>query len=59
MTEQQQLLPLHPGEMLALRRNERGLSLSEAAKGSGISASGMRNRLERLLKRLREELDHG
>ena len=37
MTEQQQLLPLGPGEILALKRNERGLSLSEAAKGSGIS----------------------
>ncbi|MGD8345915.1 MAG: helix-turn-helix domain-containing protein, partial [Lysobacterales bacterium] len=37
MTEQQQLLPLRPGEILALKRNERGLSLSEAAKSSGIS----------------------
>ena len=44
--------------LLALRYVA-GFDSNELAKASGISASGMRNRLERLLKRLREELDHG
>ena len=36
-----------------------GLVSSELARAVGISPSGTRNRLERLLKRLREELDRG
>ena len=44
--------------LLALRYVA-GFDSNELAKASGISASGKRNRLERLLKRLREELDHG
>ncbi len=44
--------------LLALRYVA-GFDSNELAKASGISPSGMRNRLERLLKRLREELDHG
>ena len=44
--------------LLALRYVA-GSDSNELAKASGISSSGMRNRLERLLKRLREELDHG
>jgi RNA polymerase sigma-70 factor (ECF subfamily) len=36
-----------------------GFDSNELARAIGISPSGTRNRLERLLKRLREELDHG
>lgn len=44
--------------LLALRYVA-GFDSNELAKAIGISPSGTRNRLERLLKRLREELDHG
>ena len=44
--------------LLALRYVA-GFDSKELAKAIGISPSGTRNRLERLLKRLREELDHG
>jgi RNA polymerase sigma factor (sigma-70 family) len=44
--------------LLALRYVA-GFDSNELARAIGISPSGTRNRLERLLKRLREELDHG
>jgi RNA polymerase sigma-70 factor (ECF subfamily) len=44
--------------LLALRYVA-GFDSNELAKAIGISPSGVRNRLERLLKRLHEELDHG
>ena len=44
--------------LLALRYVA-GFDSTELARAIGISPSGTRNRLERLLKRLREELDHG
>ena len=44
--------------LLALRYVA-GFDSNDLAKAIGISPSGTRNRLERLLKRLREELDHG
>ena len=44
--------------LLALRYVA-GFDSNELAKAKGISPSGIRNRLERLLERLREELDHG
>jgi RNA polymerase sigma-70 factor (ECF subfamily) len=36
-----------------------GFDSNELASAIGLSPSGIRSRLERLLKRLREELDHG
>jgi DNA-directed RNA polymerase specialized sigma24 family protein len=36
-----------------------GFNATELSTALGISPSGTRNRLERLLGRLREELDHG
>jgi len=44
--------------LLALRYVA-GFDSNELARAIGISPSGVRNRLERLLKRLHEELDHG
>jgi RNA polymerase sigma factor (sigma-70 family) len=44
--------------LLALRYVA-GFDSNELAQAIGISPSGTRNRLERLLKRLRKELDHG
>ena len=44
--------------LLALRYVA-GFDSNELAVAIGISPSGTRNRLERLLKRLQEELDHG
>jgi RNA polymerase sigma-70 factor (ECF subfamily) len=44
--------------LLALRYVA-GFDSNELARAIGISPSGTRNRLERLLKRLRGELDHG
>ena len=44
--------------LLALRYVA-GFTSTELASALGISPSGTRNRLERLLKRLRKELDHG
>ena len=51
---------LEPEErtLLALRFAA-GLDSAEIAKQLGISASGVRNRLSRLLDRVRMELDHG
>ena len=51
---------LDPDEraLLALRYVA-GFDSNELARAIGISPSGTRNRLERLLKRLRGELDHG
>jgi RNA polymerase sigma factor (sigma-70 family) len=50
---------LEPDEraLLALRYVA-GFDASELAAAIGLSASGTRTRLERLLKRLREDLDH-
>jgi RNA polymerase sigma-70 factor (ECF subfamily) len=36
-----------------------GFDSNELARATGISPSGTRSRIERLLKRLREDLDHG
>ena len=44
--------------LLALRYVA-GFDSNELARAIGISPSGTRNRLERLLRRVREELDHG
>ena len=44
--------------LLALRYVA-GFDSNELASAIGLSASGIRSRLERLLKRLREELDRG
>ena len=51
---------LKPDErwLLALRYTA-GLDSNQIAAQSGISASGVRSRLERLLSRLRKDLDRG
>jgi RNA polymerase sigma-70 factor (ECF subfamily) len=45
-------------ELLALR-HVAGFDATEIGRALGMSASGVRSRLARLLGRLREELDHG
>ena len=54
------LLRLDPDDraLLAMRYGA-GLTSSELAIATGISASGTRSRIERLLKRLREDLRDG
>jgi RNA polymerase sigma factor (sigma-70 family) len=44
--------------LLALR-HVAGFDATEIGRALGISPSGVRSRLARLLSRLREELDHG